>query len=226
MDKRKNTRKLFTWLLIIIGGLAGIMIYAGSSGILANMTSMEAFQDYVRGFGTKASIVFFLIQLLSVVIAPIPSNISTAAGASIFGLWEAFFLSTLAIVCGSIIVFLLARKFGKPFTDKFVSPKVANKYGQLISSKRDLLLALLFLLPFFPDDSICLLAGLSQIGSLRFFVIMLLTRPWGILAASAVGSADITVPWWGWAIAVLASVLILKYGSQIEEKLTGAFKTN
>lgn len=224
MDTRKATLKRYGWLLVILGCLAGAVIYAKTSGILDSMGSVEAFKNYINGTGTKANVVFFLIQLLSVVLAPIPSNISTAAGANIFGMWEAFFLSTLAIVFGSVMVFFLARKFGKPFTDKFVSPKIANKYGHLISSRRDILLALLFLLPFFPDDSICLLAGLSPIGGMRFFIIMLLTRPWGILAASAVGSANVTVPWWGWVLVVLASLLILIYGTKLEEKLTNIFK--
>lgn len=105
---------------------------------------------------------------MSVVFAPIPSNISAAAGGAIFGMWKAFFISTTAILCGSIVVFILARKLGRPFTDKFINSKVATKYGKLIASKSEILLILIFFLPFFPDDAICFLAGLSKINWVKF----------------------------------------------------------
>ncbi len=220
MNKNKNIVMYVLLLLTMIGGAAGLAVYAKSSGIWESMTSVEAFQSYINGFGTRARIVYFVIQLMSVIIAPIPSNISTAAGGSIFGMWEAFFISTFAILSGSILVFLLARKFGKPFTEKFVSSAVADKYEKLMLSKRfELLLMLLFLLPFFPDDVICFLAGLGAIKSGRFFIIMVLTRPWGILTASAVGSSSLVIPWWGWTIIALLVALVLKYRDKIEEKL-------
>lgn len=220
MNKSKNILMYVLLLLTIIGGAAGLVLYAKSSGILESMTSVEAFQSYINGFGAKARMVYFVIQFMSVIIAPIPSNISTAAGGSIFGMWEAFFISTFAILSGSILVFLLARKFGKPFTERFVSPEVTNKYEKLMLSKSfEMLLMLLFLLPFFPDDVICFLAGLGVIKWGRFFIIMVLTRPWGILTASAVGSSNLIIPWWGWTIIALLVALILKYRDKIEEKL-------
>lgn len=221
-NKRSKLQSTF-WYLGILAALIGLVIYVASSGILENMTSVEAFQKYIRSFGAKSNITFFIIQFISVVLAPIPSNVSAAAGGAIFGMWNAFFISTAAILCGSIVVFLLARKLGKPFADRFVSPQIAGKYGQLIASKGDMLLILIFFLPFFPDDAICILAGLSTMKLSRFFIIALLTRPWGILAASAVGSANIVIPWWGWAtIAAVVTILymiITNYRKRIESKL-------
>lgn len=223
MNNNGNKFKFVCWFLGIAGGLIGLIIFANSSGILESMTSVEAFQKYIKGFGNKAGIIFFIIQFASVIFAPIPSNISTAAAGMIFGMWETFYISTGAILLGSTVVFILARKLGKPFTDRFVNPKIATGYGQLIASKGDILLVLVFFLPFFPDDAICFLAGLSKMKLSKFFIITLLTRPWGILGASAVGSADIVVPWWGWvAIALITAILYIfvsNYRKKIEDKL-------
>lgn len=223
MNNAKDKIMLGCWLLIIIVALIGIIIYATSSEIMDIMTSIESFKNYIDGFGNKAIIVFFIIQFMSVVIAPIPSNISTVAGGVVFGIWKTFITSTLAVILGSMLVFMLSRKFGKPITDKFVSSKIANKYGEFIESKSEILLTAMFLLPFFPDDSICFLAGLSKIRWNRFFIIMLLTRPWGLLVSSVLGASNIVIPWWGWIILVVLVVLFFlltqKYGDKIEDKL-------
>ncbi|WP_243183101.1 VTT domain-containing protein [Anaerosolibacter carboniphilus] len=68
-------------------------------------------------------------------------------------------------------------------TERFINPKLLNKYEQHFSSKKGkLLLMLLLFLPFFPDDASGFIAGLSKISLRRYVIIMLLTRPCGVLA--------------------------------------------
>lgn len=225
MNIHKNKLKFYFLLLVTIGGLAGIFIYAKWSGILNHMTSVEDFKRYISGYGQNAYIIFFIVQFMSVVIAPIPSNISAVVGGMMFGMWGSFFISMLAIISGSIVVFILARKFGRSFTNKFVSHKVSDKYEQVISSKKgELLIMLMFLLPFLPDDIIGFLVGLSKMSLSRYFTIMLLARPWEILAASALGSSNIIIPWWVWGIIALFMIFIIKNSNKMEDKLISAVK--
>lgn len=227
MVSSKNKFKFYSIVAVITVILIGVIFYIKSSGILQCVSSVTEFQKYIEGFGEKAYIVFFIIQFLSVVIAPIPSNISAVVGGTVFGMWESFFISMIAIIAGSIVVFLLARKFGKPFVDRFVSPKISEKYEQLISSKRgEILVTILFFLPFLPDDAIGFLVGLSKMKLGRYLIIMLFTRPWEILAASAVGAKNILIPWWGWGIVALFLVIIMKYGNKLEDKLISAVEGN
>lgn len=195
MNSRVEKQKQSFGVLLVACILIGLGVYFKSSGIMDNLTSLKAFKQYINDFGAKADIAFFIIQLVSVIFAPIPSNISSAAGGMIFGLWKSFTISTTAIILGSVLVFLLARKFGKPFAEKFVSPQISNKYGHLLAVKGDILLAIVFLLPFLPDDAICIIAGLSNIKFSKFLTIILFTKPWGILAASAIGSIDTFIRW-------------------------------
>lgn len=124
---------------------------------------------------------------------------------------------------GSLIVFTLAKRLGEPFVRRFVNQKTLQKYMPVIEKKRDAFMFLALLLPFFPDDLLCILAGLSGMGTMRFFVIALVTRPWGLVVASAVGSGAISMPLWGWALIVLGAVALmifgLKYGDVLEERL-------
>ena len=122
---------------------------------------------------------------------------------------------------GSVIVFALARVLGQRFVGQFVSDKLSEKYLDVIRRKRDVFLALAFLFPFFPDDILCILAGLTDISFKRFFLLAVLARPWGLLVACMVGSATLAIPWWGMALLGAAGLavflLAMKYGDKIED---------
>ncbi|MBS5884642.1 VTT domain-containing protein [Clostridium sp.] len=225
MSKNKIQTKQWIYLLIAIVSVIAIIIYFKSSGILGYMSSLEDFKVYIEGFGNSAYIIFFLLQLASIIIAPIPSNVSAVAGAMVFGMWESFIITTLAIVSGSAIVFFLSRICGKAFVERFVSTKILSKYEEIISSKKgEMIIFLMLLLPFFPDDIINFLVGLGSMSFKRYFILLILTRPWEILIACGLGSASISIPLWGWGAILLVSIIIVVNSSKIERKLTQLIK--
>lgn len=227
--EQKQKRSIII-LLLVVGSLTVLYFYLTTQGQLHMFSSVEAFRAWVGNFGLAAPLVFALVQVLSVIAAPIPNNIITLAGGAMFGVWGSFFISTAAITAGSCIAFALSRGFGKPLVSKLVSPKIMDKYEGVSAARQDMFLALALLLPFFPDDAICFMAGLGKIRFYRFFVISLLTRPWGLIAASFLGSGNAVVPIWGWVIIVLITALIfvfgVKYGSRLEDALIKKFKRN
>lgn len=225
---KKRNHKWIATLVFTIAALGGIFLFLWNTGFFAAAKSLEGIQDYIARFSPYSHLVFLLVQLASVVIAPIPSNITAAGGALLFGMWPSFLLTAGAVVLGSAVVFWLARVLGQSFADRFVSQKVSDQYLELIRRKRDVFLALVFLFPFFPDDLICILAGLTDISFPRFLVIVVLTRPWGLLAASAVGSSVISIPIWAMVLIGLAGLILflaaMKYGDQWEARLLEKFK--
>ena len=178
-------------------------------------------QAYIQRFAPYSHGVFFLLQLVSVIVAPIPSNLTTVAGGLLFGAWSSFLISTVAVVLGSAIVFQLSRRLGQPFAQKFVSGRTWERYGEVIRRKRDVFLFLAFLFPFFPDDLLCIMAGLTNVSFRRFLILVLLGRPWGLLAAAAVGGSVVSIPWWGMALLGVGGLALflgaLRYGDRIEE---------
>lgn len=218
----KLIRRILIWCIVAVLVLAaGIAIYR--SGVWERFGSVEELREWIAGFGAAAGVVYFVLQLMTVIIAPIPSNVSTAAGALALGFWPGFLLGASAVVVGSLIVFTLAKRLGEPFVRRFVNQKTLQKYMPVIEKKRDAFMFLALLLPFFPDDLLCILAGLSGMSTMRFFVIALVTRPWGLVVASAVGSGAISMPLWGWALIVLGAAALmifgLRYGDVLEERL-------
>ena len=216
---RTRTRKALA-VLLALAALGGGGALLWRSGFFDAMTSVEAFQAYIEGFTPFSQLIYFAVQLFSVLLAPIPSNLTAAAGAVIFGLWASFLLTWGAVVLGSVIVFQLARTLGRSFADRFVSKKLSDKYLDVIHRKRDVFLALAFLFPFFPDDLLCILAGLTDLPFRRFAVLVLVFRPWGLLVSCAVGSSALSVPLWAMALlgvgGLAVFLLAMKYGDRLE----------
>ena len=107
--------------------------------------------------------------------------------------------------------------------DRVVSRKLAEKYQKVIWEKTTVFLALAFLLPYFPDDMLCILAGLTPITFGRFALLALFTRPWGLLFASALGGASLSIPLWAMVLIGLAGVMIfvlgMLYGDRLERAI-------
>ena len=190
--------------------------------------TLEALHQYIQQFAPYSHLVFFLIQLASIIIAPIPSNLTTAAGGLLFGTGAAFLLSTTATILGSIIVFQLSRVLGGPFVERFISDRNLNRYREVLRRKCDTFLLLAFLFPFFPDDLICIMAGLTQISFRRFLFLVIIGRPWGLLAAAAVGGSTLQIPLWGMVLLGVAGlfifILAMRYGDRFEDAVIEKLK--
>lgn len=219
------------WLITLIP--AALLLTAGGillwkSGFFNALSSQQAMGDYIQRFAPYSHLFFFVLQFLSVILAPIPSNVTALAGGVLFGTWVSFLLTWGAVVLGSVVVFLLARGLGQPFVDHMVNHSVTHRYLDVIRRKQDVFLILVFLFPFFPDDLICILAGLTTIPFRRFLAIVLLTRPWGLLVACALGGSALSIPPWAMGLLILGGVAVflicLKYGDQWENKLLERFK--
>lgn len=222
-DKKWIGTLVGTVLLIGLGAL-----FLWETGFFSAVTTLDGVRAYIERFSPYSHLVYFLVQLASVIVAPIPSNITAAAGAVVFGLWPAFLLTFAAVLAGSALVFLLARVLGRGFADRVVGKRVSERYLDVIRRKQDVFLTLVFLFPFFPDDLICILAGLTDIKFGRFLIIAALARPWGLLFACALGSSAIRLPLWVVAVFGLVGVAVfffgMKYGDRVEQAILDRLK--
>lgn len=222
MEGKKRARRIALAVLVVLALAAGVFaLYR--NGWFERIGSVEELRALIDRAGAFAGIVFFLLQMLTVIIAPIPSNVTMMAGALALGFWQAMLLGIAAIWAGSMLMFLLARRLGHRAVQRWMDHTVMEKYLPVIEEKQDMFLFLTLLFPFFPDDMLCILAGLTSMPTARFAGIMLLARPWGLIFAALLGSGELSLPAWGWAVLVgvlaVIFVLAMKYSRQIEERL-------
>lgn len=178
------SRKLINFISIIGLGLSiALTIYFINLGVFKDL---NALRGLVGDSIILGPIIFVFIQILQVVIPIIPGGISTAAGVLIFGPYAGFIYNYIGICIGSIIIFLLGRRYGKPFILSMISDKTYNKYiGWLDNQNRfEKLFALAIFLPVAPDDALCLMAGLTNMSMKRYTLIILIAKPLSIFLYS------------------------------------------
>ena len=175
------SRKLINFISII--GLGLSIALTINLGVFKDL---NALRGLVGDSIILGPVIFIFIQILQVVIPIIPGGISTAAGVLIFGPYAGFIYNYVGICIGSIIIFLLGRRYGKPFILSMISDKTYNKYiGWLDNQNRfEKLFALAIFLPVAPDDALCLMAGLTNISVKRYTLIILIAKPLSIFLYS------------------------------------------
>lgn len=209
-------------ILLTVCGLiiVALAIFLWKTGLLTQLQDARQLQDTISSYGAGSAAVFFLLQLCSVIFAPIPSNVIALVGGMSLGVWKGFLLTVLAVNLGSNITFLLSRTIGRSAAQRLVQKKLPANYQTLLKRKETAFLIIAFLFPFFPDDLLCIMAGLTEISWKRFALIVLCTRHWGLLAASALGSSLLTLPGWLLVLVTAAGIglflLVLLYGDRAE----------
>lgn len=181
MEKRRiNALDSITVFGLIV--TIAFIFYGYKSGLFV---STEALKGFLGRFGILADIMFILIQAVQVIIPVIPGALGCLAGVVIFGAVKGFLYNYIGICLGSIIAFLLSRRYGMSFVEKVTKPKLMQKYGSWLNSdKFDKWFAIAIFLPVAPDDFLCYLAGITKISVRKFITIILTGKPFAIAAYS------------------------------------------
>ena len=229
-------RKQSIYRLIILGLIcadifAVIFYVICATGLIQKITSVEALQQYIDGFGAWAVIIYILFSYLQVVILPVPGSATVAAGVVLFGWLECSLYSFIGIVLGSVTAFAIGRWVGYRAVCWIVGKDDLDKWLNKIKGKDYLILSLMFLLPMFPDDVLCFVAGLSSMTWPYFLVMIVITR---LISTFTVSLSFDLIPfntWWGiltWivlaALVVLAFYLVCKYSDKIDKFIKSKFK--
>ncbi|MBN1624379.1 MAG: TVP38/TMEM64 family protein [Clostridia bacterium] len=206
-------------LLAIVIAIMVLYFIGKNKGWFSMFDSVEELQEFVSGYGVWAPLIFFLLQVVQVILAPVPGSVTTLFGGVFFGFWKAMIISVAAVFTGSMILFLMAKYLGKPLVTRLIGEERVEKYMKNMSARQFWVLFMMFMMPFFPDDVLCLMAGLTAIRLPGFALMVLVTRPWGLIFSALVGSGVITVPIWGWVIIGLISAFLLFVSIRYPEKL-------
>ena len=222
LDKKAVYRLILCVLIFLC--IAGAVFFAiCATGIIKKITSIEALRDYISEFGNMAVFLFILFSFLQVIILPVPGSVTVAAGVALFGPLKCSIFSFIGITLGSIVAFAIGRVVGEKAVRWIVGEETLKKWLQKLKGKDYLILSIMFLLPLFPDDVLCFVAGLSSMTWTYFIVMIVITRVTSILATSySVGLIPLTT-WWGimiWliigALVVAAFWVVCKYSDKID----------
>lgn len=153
------------------------------------LTDREAIQSYILSWGLAAPIVFTGIQILQVVLAPIPGEATGFIGGFLFGALNGFLYSSAGLTVGSLINFGIGRFLGKQFIRKLIPASQIKQLDRLVHRQGAIVLFICFLFPGFPKDYLCLFLGISDIPFKLFIIMATFGRMPGTLALSVQGAS-------------------------------------
>lgn len=133
-------------------------------------------------------VIFILVQIIQVVAAPIPGELTGFIGGYLYGPFWGTLYSTIGLTVGSWIAFMLARFFGEPLVEVMVRKEVFEKFDHFMEHRGLLISFLLFLIPGFPKDYLSYIMGVSRIPTGTFIVISTAGRVFGTMMLSITGN--------------------------------------
>ena len=187
---RKNKTRLKNLGNIILMCLfLGLMAYCVYLIGFDTITDKDKLSEFISRFGPRAPAVFFAVQFIQVIVAFIPGNVTGLVGGMMFGMFWGALISSTAIFGGSIVMFLAGRKYGRKIALRFVEEETIKKYEPRLAGKRaKTVLLMLYLIPFLPDDAICLVAGLTNMSFKSFAGIVAVGRIPSVIITNTIGA--------------------------------------
>jgi uncharacterized membrane protein YdjX (TVP38/TMEM64 family) len=171
------------------------LVYQYNSQIWVQFTKLynlyrdhQEFKKTISSYGAYAPLAFILLQVLQIVIAPIPGGAVEFLGGVLFGVKAGFIYSMIGLTLGSWVAFSLARIFEKVAVEKFVSEQTRKKFDYLVEHQGAILSFILFLIPGFPKDALCYILGLTPMHLGIFLTISTIGRIPGTLMATLQGA--------------------------------------
>ena len=180
--------------------------------------------NLIESFHPFDKLVFIVIQIIQVVFAPIPGELTGLIGGYLYGIIPGTIYSTIGLTLGSWLAFMLARRFGLPLVKRTVSPEILRKYDYLMAHQGVLVSFVLFLIPGFPKDFLCYIMGLSHMRTMAFLAVSTIGRLLGTVMLSIFGFYARENQYWGLAISIGLSGLALLLAYVYREKWIHALR--
>lgn len=197
------------------------------TGFFEVLQDEARFQAYLERAGNWMAALFITLQFLQVVILPIPSTVTVAVGAVLFGPFWGSVYSLIGIVLGSLAAFLVGRYAGNRVAAWIVGKETLDKWLKKVRGKDKLLLTAMFLLPAFPDDVLCFIAGFSSMSAVYFITVIILSRVLAIFTTSYIVKLIPFTTWWGiliWCILAILTVLLFVVLYRKSDAILGWFE--
>ncbi len=153
------------------------------------LTDEEKAIRFVTSFGPWSVLVFIFLQVLQVIVAPIPGDVTGFMGGYLYGTVLGTAYSTVGLTLGSWLAFYVGRLYGLPLVEKIIRPDIIRKYDYFMEHKGRAISFAFFLIPGFPKDSLCYLIGLSHMKAGVFLIISTSGRLLGTVLLSVAGSS-------------------------------------
>ncbi len=197
--------------LFVLGFLSFLFrpfLYQTIEFLLNILEKKEAIRGFVLSLGPFGPLGFIFLQVLQVVLSPIPGEATGIVGGFIFGRWLGLIYSTIGLSLGSFLAFYIARRFRRFIEPWLKKSELYWKFEGLLEHQGLFLCFFLYVFPGFPKDFLCYFLGLSRMPWQVFVFISTIGRIPGTLMLSFQGADIYNGNWVGVMAIVLITILV------------------
>ncbi len=149
--------------------------------IFSKYINKDFLQELVKSSGPLGIFIYFLIEVIYVTFTPLLNTFVLIFSGYLFGGHIGFVINFLSTAAGLFLIVFLVKKYGRPLLQKFVSPKFYKRFDEITQKVGPIILLIVYVLPFTPDDELTYIVAAGPIGFKRFILPVVL----GTIAKSA-----------------------------------------
>jgi 1-acyl-sn-glycerol-3-phosphate acyltransferase len=199
---------LFKFILFVFALFVFLLWREPLSMMWSWISDRETVTSSMESIGILGPFALFILFVLQVFLAFIPGQALMVACGYLYGFWGGFLLSWLSLAAGGEAAFVLARRYGRSFADKWVSPDVLARWDKAAEGQGVGFFTLSLVMPLIPNDAMCYVAGLGKISHRRFSTANLLGRGIACVVTSWIGAFGTQAPAYVWVIGIVILALI------------------
>lgn len=190
--KSSKAPKIISICLIVIFLIASVVITIYLWPFFKDLKDpikQEEFKNWIQSQGFKGFLVFLGMQVLQIVVAFIPGEITEILAGAMYGPIFGTLFCSLGIVIATLIIYGLVALIGKPIVEVFVSKSNEKKWKFLRDSQRvEAIFMFVFLLPTTPKDVLIYFAATCKVKLLRIIIISSIVRIPSIMFSTFLGA--------------------------------------
>lgn len=201
------TRKILNLSLLVIAVLALWVLRVPFTTMMHWFGNPQAVIEAVQRSGFWGPTILFVLFVLQVFFAFIPGQALMVASGYIYGFTGGMLITWISLVMGGQAAFWLARHSGRRFAEKWISPAVLDHWDKNTAGQGIGFFAITLVLPLFPNDAMCYVAGLGKITSRRFLIANVLGRGLASFITVFIGAYGSRIPAAVWVTTAVLIVL-------------------
>lgn len=176
---------------------------------------IETIQSILLDYPVLAPVIFVLIRIIPIVVAPIPGLVVDFVGIAVFGWLQGFILAETAVIIGTTIAFYIGRIFREPAVARFTSIEKVDEWREKYSENQQfwfLVFARALTSPVF--DFVSYAAGLTKISYKKYITITFIASAPLAFSFYYIGSSSLTHGIWfsvGFFAVVFLGMYVMPY---------------
>lgn len=128
----------------------------------------ENLQKLVQNTGVWGIILYFLIGVIYVSFTPLFNTFLLVFSGYLFGGNLGFIVNFLSTTVGLFLIIFLVKLYGRPLLKKMISKKFYNRFDKITQKIGPIMLLIVYVLPFTPDDELTYIVAAGPIPIKRF----------------------------------------------------------